>query len=220
MKFHRYRCSFRMLTGGILAFGVFASGCAPQNARRVVDRSRENVPFKVETVASGLVVPWALAFTPDGRILITERPGRIRVVEKGGLRNVPWANLSVDSSGEDGLMGIALSPDFQKTGFVYVVGTFQAGDRLVNRVIRFIDREGFGVEPFVMIDNIPAGHLHAGDAIAFGPDGMLYVATGDVREPKNAQDLKSLSGKILRYRPDGTIPPDNPFPARRYTLWA
>ncbi len=165
-----------------------------------------------EVVASNLVVPWDLAFAPDGRIFVTERPGRIRVIQNGKLRAAPWRTLNVRAVGEAGLLGIALSPDFARTGYVYVVGTFAGRGRLVNRVIRLTDRNGTGQSPVVIVDNIPAWPYHAGDALDFGPDGMLYVATADARTPEIAQNPRSPGGKILRYRPDGTIPPDNPLP--------
>ena len=171
-----------------------------------------NAQPRWETVASGLEVPWALAFAPDGRLFVTERPGRVRVIHKGRLRPEPWATLGVEATGEAGLMGIALAPDFARSGHVFVVGTFQRGSQLVNRVLRLTDRDGRGRDTKVIVDKIPAATQHAGDALAFGPDGMLYVATGDVRQPRLAQDRRSLAGKILRYRADGTVPPDNPFP--------
>jgi glucose/arabinose dehydrogenase len=167
--------------------------------------------FTIETVASGLVTPWALAFAPDGRIFVTERLGRIRIVRHGALVEEPWATVAVKEDGEAGLMGIALSPDFARTRHVFVVGAFRGeDDELVNRVIRYTERDGKGVEPTVIVDSIPGEKYHAGDAIAFGPDGMLYVATGDAREPGDAQDHESLAGKILRYEPDGRVPHDNP----------
>ena len=167
--------------------------------------------FTIETVATGLVTPWALAFAPDGRIFVTERLGRIRIVRQGELVEEPWATVAVTEDGEAGLMGIALSPDFARTRHVFVVGAFRdEDDELVNRVVRYTERNGKGVEPTVIIDSIPGEKYHAGDAIAFGPDGMLYVATGDAREPGDAQDNESLAGKILRYEPDGRIPHDNP----------
>ncbi|MGI9078041.1 MAG: PQQ-dependent sugar dehydrogenase [Gemmatimonadaceae bacterium] len=168
---------------------------------------------KLDTVAQGLEVPWALAFDPHGRIFVTERPGRIRVLEKGVLRAEPWATLAVRATGETGLMGIALAPDFERSRLVYVVGTFAVGDNeLVNRVIRFTESNSRGVEPTTIIDKLPASRFHSGDAVAFGPDGMLYVATGDAQNPGDAQDRGSLAGKILRYMPDGRIPADNPVP--------
>jgi glucose/arabinose dehydrogenase len=163
-------------------------------------------------VASGLEAPWALAFAPDGRIFVTERPGRIRVIEKGALRSAPWATVNVTSRAESGLMGLALAPDFARSGYVYVAGTFESGGRLINRVLRYTDRNGNGVEPVVVVDNIPSHDYHAGSAVAFGPDGMLYVTAGDAGDPPLAQDRGSLAGKLLRYRPNGSIPPDNPLP--------
>ena len=169
------------------------------------------VDFRVEVVASGLEVPWAFDFAPDGRIFLTERAGSIRVIRDGKLEPKPWATLPVAATGEAGLMGIAVAPDFASSRAIYVVGTFRAGESLVNRVIRYTDQRGVASEPDILIDGIPAARFHAGDAIAFGPDGMMYVATGDAMDPGSARKPESLAGKILRYRPDGTIPADNPL---------
>lgn len=174
--------------------------------------------FVVQTVASGLEVPWSLALAPDGRLFATERPGRIRVIIGDALQAEPWATLAVHEEGEAGLMGLALAPDFATSGHVYAVATFESDGGLVNRVVRLTERAGAGTEPTVLIDGIPAARFHAGDAIAFGPDGMLYIATGDARDPGSATEPGSLAGKILRYRPDGTIPPDNPTPGS--PVWA
>jgi glucose/arabinose dehydrogenase len=164
----------------------------------------------VETVASGLEVPWSLALSPDGRLFVTDRAGRIRVIAGDSLLPQAWATLGVREQGEAGLMGMALSPDFESTGHVFVVGTFEDDGNLVNRIVRLTDRGGRGADPTVVVDGIPAAQFHAGDALAFGPDGMLYVATGDARDPGSAEEPGSLAGKILRYRPDGSVPPDNP----------
>ena len=181
--------------------------------RPVTDASRAAGPVPgVDTVASGLDVPWAIAFAPDGRIFVSERAGRLRVIENGTLRADPWATLPVAARGEAGLMGIALAPDFATSRALYAVATFERDDALVNRVLRLIDENDRAGSPTVVLDDIPAAVFHAGDAIAFGPDGMLYVATGDAREPGTAQDTTSLAGKVLRMRPDGTIPDDNPTP--------
>ena len=180
---------------------------------------RDTTRFMVHTVATGLDTPWDLAFAPDGRIFVTERPGRIRTVHHGRLAAEPWATLEVAAEDESGLMGIAVSPDFERNRHVYVVATFRtpSGD-LVNRVIRFTDRDGKGSDPTVIVDSIPAANYHAGDAIAFGSDGMLYVATGDARDPGSAQDPESRAGKILRYDASGRIPADNPD--RESPVWA
>jgi aldose sugar dehydrogenase len=198
--------------------------------------------FVVDTVARGLEVPWGMDFAPDGRLFLTERPGRIRVVENGRLRPEPWAELDVHATDESfwpesGLMGIAVAPDFAETGHVYVLGTFWRGDwarstsvaarglrrgldvvaparahRWENRVYRLTDRGGRGTRPELVVRGLPASHYHAGGALAFGPDGMLYVSVGDGTRPEVAQEIGSPAGKILRYRPDGGVPHDNPFP--------
>ena len=167
----------------------------------------------LDTLASGLVVPWDVDFAPDGRIFLTERPGRIRVVEDGVLRPEPWAELNVTRRSEMGLMGIALAPDFAHTGHVYVVGSFAAeSGGTENRVYRFTERAGRGTAPQVILDRIPAARYHAGAALDFGPDGMLYLTAGDALNPGDADDPGSLAGKVLRIRPDGGIPADNPVP--------
>jgi glucose/arabinose dehydrogenase len=166
----------------------------------------------VEVVASGLEVPWALAFAPDGRIFFTERPGRIRVIEAGTLRAAPLATLDVARRSETGLMGIALAPDFATSGNLYVVATVQPSDGLETRVLRYTARNGTLSGPQVLISGLPANNVHAGGAVAFGPDGMLYITAGDAQNPSQAQDAGSLRGKILRYTPAGGIPGDNPIP--------
>lgn len=202
----------------------------------------------VDTLATGLEVPWDVDFAPDGRIFVTERTGRIRVIRDGRLEPEPWAEMSVfaDDSNlrpESGLMGIALAPDFARTGHVYVVGTFprawelppfplldplyrriagrlspERGHRWENRVYRLTDRQGRGAEPELLIDDLPASHYHAGGALDFGPDGMLYLTTGESGRTPAAQDPRSLVGKVLRYRPDGGLPADNPDPES--PVWA
>src|SRR5574341_392368 len=112
---------------------------------------------------------------------------------------------------EGGLLGLALAPDVARSGFVYIYHTYEAGGRLWNRVVRLVDRNGRGEMDRVIIDRIPGAVFHDGGRIAFGPDGKLYVTTGDARQPSQAQDLTALGGKILRLNPDGSIPGDNPF---------
>lgn len=171
----------------------------------------------LQVVAEGLETPWALAFPSDGRILLTERPGRIRVVADGVLQARPWATLEVAELSEAGLLGIALAPDYPSSRHVYVFGVFlrdrtlrQPRRGLYAQVIRFTDRGLSGADPVVVIDRLPTGQLHAGGAIGFGPDGMLYVSIGDAFDQESAQDPDALTGAILRYRPDGSIPHDNP----------
>ncbi|CAN5890690.1 PQQ-dependent sugar dehydrogenase [soil metagenome] len=162
----------------------------------------------VETVAEGLDVPWAVAFVDDDTILVTEREGQVRVVEDGTLRGEPVGEVEVDASGESGLLGLALHPDFEQERFAYLYYTDSGG----NQVSRFPvgDDLTFGDEE-VLLDDIPSAPAHDGGRIAFGPDDHLYVATGDALAPESAADVESLAGKILRIDADGEVPADNPF---------
>jgi glucose/arabinose dehydrogenase len=167
---------------------------------------------RVEVVATRLEVPWALAFAPDGRLFVTERPGRIRIVKDGRLQPESVATLPVAAVGEGGLMGLALDPTFDETGHLYVCYTASRRVSLTNRVVRLTLRNGTAGSARVLLDDIPGASIHDGCRIKFGPDGKLYVTTGDAAEPRLAQRLDSLAGKILRLNPDGTVPADNPFP--------
>ena len=200
----------------VLLLGLVAAAACDgeSDAERVVPPRKVAAPqrYSVETIATGLEVPWGIAFAPDGRIFVTERAGSIRVIRDGKLEKAPWATLAVAVTGEAGLMGIAVAPDFEMSRAVYVAATFRVGEDLVNRVVRLTEQNGRGGRPHVVIDRIPAARFHAGDAIAFAPDGTLFIATGDATNPGESRKMESLAGKILRYRPDGGIPSDNPFP--------
>jgi glucose/arabinose dehydrogenase len=167
---------------------------------------------KVEVIATRLEVPWALAFAPDGRLFVTERPGRIRVVRDGRLRPEPIAALPVAAVGEGGLMGLALDPAFAETGHLYVCHTASKRGTLINRVVRLTLGDGTAGNARVLLDDLPGASIHDGCRIKFGPDGKLYVTAGDAAEPRLAQRRDSLAGKILRLNADGTVPADNPFP--------
>ncbi|HEX5502475.1 MAG TPA: PQQ-dependent sugar dehydrogenase [Thermomicrobiales bacterium] len=158
-------------------------------------------------------MPWELAFLPDGRILLTERPGRVRVIENGRLRPEPVATLpEVAARGEGGLLGLALDPDFARNRLLYLYHTYQADDGLRNRVVRYAEANGALTDQHVVLDGALAASIHDGGRIAFGPDGKLYVTVGDASQPDLAQSRDTLNGKILRLDPDGAIPSDNPFP--------
>jgi glucose/arabinose dehydrogenase len=158
-------------------------------------------------------VPWGIAFLPGGDMLVTERPGRVVRVKPSGETSAPLARPSVSSSAEGGLLGIALHPAFADNRQFYL---YLTADDDKSRVERWVLSEdgASAARDRTIIDDIPAAHLHDGGRIRFGPDGMLYVGTGDGREPDRSQDLRSLGGKILRITPDGEVPPDNPFPSK------
>lgn len=166
---------------------------------------------QVEVVARNLDVPWSLAFAPDGRIFFTERPGRIRVIENNVVRTI--LSIDVAAVGEGGLLGLSLDPSFDKNRFLYAYYTYRdAQGALLNRIVRFTESSGILVDQRIILDRIPGSAIHDGGRVKFGPDGKLYVTTGDAAQGALAQDLTSLAGKVLRINPDGSVPSDNPFP--------
>jgi len=171
------------------------------------------VPLSVEVVASGLEVPWGVAFLPDRSMLVSERAGRLTRVANG--KKTVLAHIRVARRQEGGLLGIALHPDFRDNGWLYVYYTAESKRGPVNRVERWRVTPDFtrATPDRVIVDGIPSAPFHDGGRIAFGADGKLYVGTGDASRPKLAQDAKSVAGKILRLEDDGSIPKDNPLPA-------
>jgi glucose/arabinose dehydrogenase len=172
-------------------------------------------PVRVETLVTGLEVPWGIAFLPGGDWLVTERPGRVRLVSRGALQPEPVARLQVTLDQESGLLGIAVHPRFgSQNRWLYLYVTVDTPSGRVNRVERWSLAEDHrsAQRDRILLDGIPAGRYHDGGRIRFGPDGMLYVATGDAQDPSSAQDPNSRAGKILRVTADGDVPADNPFP--------
>jgi quinoprotein glucose dehydrogenase len=183
--------------------------------------------YRLEPWVANLEAPWSLVFLPDGRALVSERPGRIRLIRDGKLEDAPYAGfevvsgagadpiasfLSVFADGEGGLMGLAVHPDFPRSRYVYAMHTYSGPVGVKNRIIRLRDEGDHGRFDRVILDGLPGWTFHNGGRIAFGPDGMLYVTTGETFEAELAQDLSSPAGKILRLTPDGGVPADNPFP--------
>ncbi|HJU96936.1 MAG TPA: PQQ-dependent sugar dehydrogenase [Jiangellaceae bacterium] len=159
-----------------------------------------------EDVVTGLDVPWGLAFLPDESALVSERDtGRILAVTASSDVAEVGTVPGVDAAGEGGLLGLAVDPAAPTSVYAY----FTAADD--NRVVRMPLQNGALGDPVVVIDGIPKAVNHNGGRMTFGPDGMLYVSTGDAGAPSRAQDLDSLGGKILRLQPDGSVPADNPF---------
>ena len=167
-----------------------------------------------ETQISGVSNATAFEIAPDGRIFVCQQTGELRVIKNGALLATPFLSLSVDPSGERGLLGIAFDPNFQTNNFVYVYYTVPSSPRH-NRVSRFTangDVASPGSEVIILeLENLTSATNHNGGAIHFGPDGKLYVAVGDNATSSNSQTLSNRLGKMLRINADGTIPSDNPF---------
>jgi aldose sugar dehydrogenase len=164
----------------------------------------------------------ALAFTPDGRLFWTERSGTVKVWQDGAARTfarVQTVTTEPDGSySERGLLGLAISPTFNKDRFIYAF--YSDVNYTEQHVIRWRDCRGTGMDPTILV-TLPSGPdcCHKGGRLAFGTDGMLYVTLGDEHSAPSAQNTADVRGKILRYRPDGSVPPDNPFGATN-PVWA
>lgn len=190
--------STRSATAGPTAAGEASGPGAPGSLAAPTTRE----------VATDLDVPWGLAFLPDGGALVSERDtGRILRLHGTDPPRELTRLADVAARGEGGLLGIAVAPTYPQDGLVYAYYTTGRD----NRIVRF--RAGqLGELPQPIVTGIPAGSIHNGGRIAFGPDGLLYAGTGESGNRSLAQNLSSLGGKILRVRPDGSVPDGNPFP--------
>lgn len=161
----------------------------------------------VEIVGQNLEIPWEVVVLPDGDFLVTERSGRlVRIRDQYGI-----PIEGVQHVGEGGLLGLVLHPLFAQNRLLYIYLTSTQGENLINRVERYALAGTALTDRTIIISDIPGARFHDGGRLAFGPDGFLYITTGDAGNPESAQDIRALSGKILRIAEDGSIPPDNPF---------
>ena len=175
--------------------------------------------FGVQTLVTGLQIPWSLAFTPDGRLLVSERPGRVRVYQNGALLPEPALTLTdVFTRDESGILGLAVHPDFATNHFVYLVYTANGPGGAIARLMRFRELDNRLAEGVVLLDDVLANNIHNGSRVKFGPDRRLYVTFGDVARPSLAQDAALLNGKILRLNDDGTSAAGNRFNSPVYSL--
>ena len=141
--------------------------------------------FGVQTLVTGLQIPWSLAFTPDGRLLVSERPGRVRVYQNGALLPEPALTLTdVFTRDESGILGLAVHPDFANNHFVYLVYTANGPRGAIARLMRFRELDNRLAEGVVLLDEVPANNIHNGSRVKFGPDRLLYVTFGDVARPR------------------------------------
>ena len=186
------------------------TGSTPSGSAEPTTTPQPGDPRVVETVAAGLAAPWGLDFFPNGDAIVTERDTE-RVLRISGpkhvVQQVGTLDLAVPNGVEAGLLGVAISPDFSSDRLVY----FYVSTETDNRVVRATLDEGALGTPETVFSGIPNGLIHDGGRLVFGPDGYLYVSTGEGGEPDRAQDKSSLGSKILRITPDGDPAPGNPF---------
>src|SRR4051812_17131741 len=179
---------------------------------------REDLPpgVTVETMLTDMHQPVAMAFDPQGRLFYTEKDtGNVRLFANGVLQANPVITFDVNNFNERGLLGIAIDPNFNQNHYIYVYYTCRIGGDCANtenRVARFVESNGVGSNPTTIFSSpaTSAAGQHNGGNIHFGPDGKLYITTGDNGNPANAQDVTVNFGKMHRINPDGTIPTDNP----------
>lgn len=201
----------------------------PSAPRRVPTVSGLTLPAGLvqEVFVSGLMLPVAFEFTPDGhQMLVNELYGTVRLVEDGQLKPDPVVVLPTTQGLEQGALGLALDPAFTRNRWFYVLYS-QAREGMNaprrNRIVRFTEHDGRGTEETVILDNLPIGIPgpenvngdHNGGRIGFGPDGKLYVTVGDAGKRSEVRKRRSMYGKVLRINPDGSTPSDNPDPDSR-----
>ncbi len=199
-----------MLGGAALAGCSSSPPSTPVPGTATPATRSTQAPGTLRVIATGLNVPWGMAFLPSGDAVVTEREtGRVLRIPAAGGTPEPLLTLpgvDTDGTSEGGLLGVAVSPDYASDGFLYAYLT-SASD---NRIVRFTAGGGpASVRP--ILTGLKRGTSHNGGRIAFGPDGKLYAGVGETGERGLAQDRTSLNGKILRINPDGTVPGDNPF---------
>ncbi|MGL4758852.1 MAG: PQQ-dependent sugar dehydrogenase [Patescibacteria group bacterium] len=174
---------------------------------------KDYVEVTTKVIAEGLRVPWSVGFTSENRLIVTERPGRVRQIVDNVMQEKPLHTFDeVKSESEEGLMGVAVDPEYTKNKYLYFMYAYSKDDGLKIKVVRMLDYGDRLENNIVLIDNIECTQNHAGGRIAFGPDKKLYITTGDALNTKLPQDLNSPNGKLLRLNNDGSIPEDNPFP--------
>ena len=163
---------------------------------------------KVETVAENLSIPWSIDFAYDGRIFFSERTGTLHVIDKGVQKQILDLNVG---GGEGGMLGIALDPDFESNHYMYIYYTYNELFSTKNKLVRYVESNNSLTENKILLEDIPGASYHDGGRIKFGPDGKLYITTGDSGNPNLSQRLDSVAGKILRINSDGTIPSTTHF---------
>ncbi|MDG5815098.1 PQQ-dependent sugar dehydrogenase [Chitinispirillales bacterium ANBcel5] len=195
------------LVSGLLL--LFIGNCSFNNS----ENANQNT-VTVTDIATGLEIPWAIDFLPDGSMIFTQRPGEVKLQRDNTTELI--GQIDVIHQGEAGLLGVAVDPDFNENNYIYLYYTYQQ-QAMFNRISRFT-LNGSLSDEFIVLDSIDGANIHNGGRIKFGPDGLLYATTGDANDPSLSADTNSLAGKILRMEKDGSVPGDNPFGNYVYAL--
>lgn len=199
----------------LLALVVWVSLPGDPAAARTFDS--EHHRFRLVTLVEGLEHPWGLAFLPDGTLLVTERPGRLRVVRDGRLQAEPVTGIPrVAAQGQGGLLDVALHPDFADNRLIYLSYSAEGSEGIGTEVARgrLVDDTLVDVDKVLVAAPKSRGGRHFGSRLVFAADGTLYVTSGERGSPDRAQDLSDMAGKVLRITDEGDVPPDNPFLGR------
>lgn len=191
----------------LLILLLFLAGC---NKGTDSQNSDSDSSLDTTVIASGLQVPWEILWSPENELWVSERGGRVLKINTETKQVKELINIQVTEQGESGLLGMALHPDFPNTPWVYLVYTYTQGSTITERLTRYTYQQDQLVNEEILIDNIPGNVYHIGSRLRFGPDGKLYMTTGDAGNTSLSQNPSSLAGKLLRINPDGTIPDDNP----------
>jgi len=204
-----------------LALASTLGGCAPSEGHGTVVHSEEE-EFRIMTVVEGLDNPWGIAFLPEGGFLVTERPGRVRIVRDGELDPTPLTGVpEVAARNQGGLLDVALHPDFQENRLVYLSYSKPLdGGQATTAVARGrLEGAGLaGVEDIFVAEAAAQGGAHFGSRLLFDRDGYLFVTVGDRGQKEEAQNLSNHKGTTLRLHDDGRVPRDNPFVGREGAL--
>lgn len=201
-----------VLVGGLV---LYRYAFAPTDS--LIEDTVLEAAAEVQVIASDLSVPWDVSNLPEGDLLVTERTGELlRVTATGEILRLGVPRVS--PRGEGGLMGVVLHPDFAENAWIYLYRTVVVDAVRENEVVRFTYNDDHRLtEETVIVAKLKGASYHDGGALSFGPDGLLYIATGDAGMPELAQNLDSLSGKILRVTDTGDIPATNPFGTEVYS---
>ena len=183
-------------------------------ARAAETQDSERHAFKLVEVAGGFDSPWGLAFLPEGDILVTEKPGRLRLIRDGKLRPEPIEGLpEIEEVGQGGLLDVALHPNFAENRILYISYAGKQGGHYGTEVarLRFAEDRLEGLDVLLVLQPKSGGGRHFGSRLVFDSQGLLYVTSGDRGDPDKSQDRGNMYGSVLRVRDDGEVPADNPF---------